>query len=83
MGLQAVPGWQDEVTRQQAFQAAHPDARFWTVPVPGWPAGHMGSLPVGGAPCESGPHGELRVLMDVMEALAERAEVLARARAAR
>lgn len=81
--MESVPGWQDEVTRREAFEAAHPDARFWTVPMEGWPVGHMGSLPVGGAPCESGPHGELRVLMDVMDALAERAAILEQARAAR
>lgn len=80
MGLRPVPEWRDQVARRRAFEEEHPEARIWVTDVPGWTAGHMGSLPVGGELRQCGPYGELRDLMDVMEALAEQAGLLARAK---
>ena len=71
------PHWRT-VERREEFEAAHPAARIWQVPLFGFPVGWMGSVPVGGVVTETGPHGELSALLDVMDALAERAAALER-----
>lgn len=76
--LRVVMGYLDRldvaVRRQVAFTLAHPDALFWTSVSAAGPLRYHGSLPAPADRVESGPHRELGDLMDVMDALAARAQ---------
>ena len=74
--LGTVLGWLERLEeadrRRVAFAVARPDARFWMAADGDGPLRYYGSLPVARERIESGPHRELRHLMDVMDALAAR-----------